>query len=55
VFAAGTTRGLWTIAGLFGTVVSTKAVGFILLAARIVLFVLCSASIILMFEFPCEM
>jgi hypothetical protein len=43
------------ITRLCGAALSTKAVGFVLLAARIILFVLCSASIILMFEFPCEM
>ena len=44
-----------TIGRLFGSALSTKAVGFVLLASRIVLFVLCSASIVLMVEFPCEM
>lgn len=53
--AAGAKARSRRITRLCGAALSTKAVGFVLLAARIILFVLCSASIILMFEFPCEM
>ena len=38
-----------------GITLSLRAVGFVLLAVRIVLFVLCSTAIILVFEFPCSM
>jgi hypothetical protein len=53
--AAGAKPRSRRITRLCGAALSTKAVGFVLLAARVILFVLCSASIILMFEFPCEM
>ncbi len=42
-----------TVPLVFGLVLPLQAVGFVLLAMRIVLFVLCSAAIILVFEFPC--
>ena len=43
------------LARLCGAALSAKTVGFVLLAARVVLFLLCSASIILLVEFPCEL